>query len=73
MNREYNLHRLQTSGASRLLKLGRLTVQMIQRRTDGQKDSEWEGNHQPPGLIRGGKTSDPAVLMAQRFLFPTMA
>lgn len=36
---------------------------------DGQKDSEWEGNHQPPGLIHGGKkkknTSDPAVLMAQ--------
>lgn len=25
---------------------------------DGQKDSEWEGNHQPPGLIcvgGGGK------------------
>lgn len=41
---------------------------------DGQKDSEWEGNHQPPGLIHGGKTSDPAVLMAQIFFFPpTMA
>lgn len=41
---------------------------------DGQKDSEWEGNHQPPGLIcvegSGGglkkqnKTSDPAALTA---------
>lgn len=37
---------------------------------DGQKDSEWEGEHQPPDLIRGGKkTSDPAVLMAPIFFF----
>lgn len=41
---------------------------------DGQKDNEWVGNHQPPGLIRGGKnTSDPAVLMAQFHFSPMMA